>query len=395
MRLRTLLIIMFLTVSFIPIGIIGGIQGFQSTSLILIGLIVVVTFAVSLIIAYLLTRPLERLTGKIDAISKGKLDVKLENSEIYEINKLTTSLDRVMASLKLAIHKVGLKKGEVEETAKEKTFAVEKYRDLLDNITGWAWEVDDKMAFTFCSNNVSEVLGYTSKEIIGKKLFDFTSPEEAKKVKATFSQASDQKAPIKNLEIWIFRKDGDKICIVMNGVPFFDDEGMLIGYRGIDINITGQKQSEEKTQKLETELTNLRNQITDLLNERKNSKTKMKGKRKPKKTTLSKNLEEKWSEHEFDSVFIFDEHANILDCNENMYKKLGYTKGEMLSLNVADFDALETKDDILDKINNVKKAGSLSFKTIHKRKDGSAVLVYENMLYLKDKNMFKCIVRQD
>jgi len=386
---------MFLTVSVIPIGIIGGIQGFQSTSLMLIGLIVVVTFAVSLIMAYLLTRPLERLTGKIDAISKGKLDVKLENSEIYEINKLTASLDRVMASLKLAVHKVGLKKGEVEETVKEKTFAVEKYRDLLDNITGWAWEVNEKMAFTFCSNNVSEVLGYTSEEMIGKNLFDFMPPEEAKKAKVAFSQTSDQKAPIKNLETWIFRKDGDKVCMVMSGVPFFDDEGMLIGYRGIDIDITEQKRSEGKVQELETELTDLRNQITDLLNEQRNNKTKTKGKRKLKKTVSSKKLEEKWSEHEFDSVFIFDENANILDCNENMYKKLGYTKGEMLSLNVTDFDALESKEDILDKIRNVKKAGSLSFKTIHKRKDGSAVLVYENMLYLKDKNMFKCIVRQD
>ena len=115
---------MFLTVSVIPIGIIGGIQGFQSASLMLIGLIVMVTFIVSLIMAYLLTRPLERLTGKIDAISKGKLDVKLENSEIYEINKLTASLDRVMASLKLAVHKVGLKRGEIEETVKERTSAV-------------------------------------------------------------------------------------------------------------------------------------------------------------------------------------------------------------------------------------------------------------------------------
>jgi len=386
---------MFLTVSVIPIGIIGGIQGFQSASLMLIGLIVVVTFVVSLIMAYLLTRPLERLTGKIDAISKGKLDVKLENSEIYEINKLTASLDRVMVSLKLAVHKVGLKKGEIEETVKEKTSAVEKYRDLLDNITGWAWEVNEKMAFTFCSNNVSEVLGYTSEEMIGKNLFDFMPPGEAKKAKAAFSQVCDQKAAVKNLETWNFRKDSDKVCMVMSGVPFFDDEGMLIGYRGIDIDITEQKRSEEKVQELETELTDLRNQITGLLNEQKNNKTKTKGKRKPKKIATSKRLEEKWSEHEFDSVFIFDEDANILDCNENMYKKLGYTKGEMLSLNVTDFDALESKEDILDKICNVKKVGSLSFKTIHKRKDGSAVLVYENMLYLKDKNMFKCIVRQD
>ncbi len=106
-------------------------------------------------------------------------------------------------------------------------------------------------------------------------------------------------------------------------------------------------------------------------------------------------MEEKWSEHEFDSVFILDSDANVIDCNENMYKRLGYTKSEMLSLNMADFDALESKQDLIKKINDAKKKGTTSFKTIHKRKDGSAILVYENLQYLKDKNEFKCIVRED
>ncbi len=387
--------IMFLTVSLIPIGIIGGIQGFQSTSLMLIGLIEIVTFAVSLVMAYFITRPLERLTGKIDAISKGKLEERLEKSEIYEVNKLTASLDRVMASLKLAIHKVGIKKGEIEATAKQRTFAEEKYHDLVDAITGWAWEVNEKMTITFCSTNVAEVLGYAPDDMIGKNFFDMMPPEEAKKAKAAFSQAHDKKSPIGNLELWNYQKNGQKACMAVNAVPVFDDDGMLQGYRGIDIDITEQKHAEGKINTLETELNDLRNQITDLLNERKTTGLRSKGKRKQKNLKTRGNLEQKWSEHEFDSVFLFDEHANILDCNENMHKKLGYTKGEMLSLNVTDFDALESKQDILDKIHNVKKSGPLSFKTIHKRKDGSAVLVHENIFYLKDKNTFKCIVRQE
>jgi hypothetical protein len=62
---------------------------------------------------------------------------------------------------------------------------------------------------------------------------------------------------------------------------------------------------------------------------------------------------------------------------------------------MADFDALESKEEIINKINEIKKTGSLSFKTIHKKKDGSAILVHENLQYLKDKNEFKAIVRED
>ena len=78
-----------------------------------------------------------------------------------------------------------------------------------------------------------------------------------------------------------------------------------------------------------------------------------------------------------------------------MYNMLGYTKDEMLSLNISDFDALESKEDIIGKINKIKNDGPMVFKTIHKRKDGSSVLVEQNIQYLPDQNKFKCIVRQD
>lgn len=109
----------------------------------------------------------------------------------------------------------------------------------------------------------------------------------------------------------------------------------------------------------------------------------------------TKQIDEKWSEHEFDSVIICDEKANILDCNKNMYERLGYTKSEILSLNMADIDALESTKEIINKIKKAKEIGSITFKTIHKRKDGSAILVLENLQYLKDKKQFKSIVRED
>jgi PAS domain S-box-containing protein len=369
----------------IPIGIIGGIQGLQSKSIMLIGLIAVVTFVTSIIVSYLISRSIENLTKNIDEISRGKLDVELEKSEIYEVNKLTDSLNRVMASLKLAIHKVGVKKGEIFERSAESV--KEKYNDLLNSITGWTWETDKKGVYTFCSKNVADTLGYQPEEVIGKSIFDFMSSEEVKNTKQIFDESIKNKLPIKNLENWHISKNGKKICIVTNGVPFFDETGNLCGYRGIDIDITANKEVEEKIKTLNAELTDLKKEITQLLNRQK----------------LNKNigelaegkLEDKWSEHEFDSVFLFDENANILDCNENVHKKLGYTKSEMLSLNMADFDALESKEDIINKINDAKKVGNITFKTIHKRKDGSAILVHENVQYLKDKNVFKCIVRED
>jgi len=376
-----------LAISSIPIGIIGGIEGFQA-SIVLIGLIFLVTFFVSLAISYLITRPIEKLTENIDKISKGKLDVNIEGSEISEINNLTNSLNRVMISLKLAINKVGVKKAEIfEEAVKAKESVEQKNQDILNSIVGWAWETDSKGNYTFCSENINKLLGYSADEIIGKSAFDFIIPEDVKKAKSVFYDVSKTKKGIHNLENWMIKKNGEKLCMLTNAKPFFDDDGNLIGYRGVDTDITNQKIMEKNIKNLNKEISEIKAEMTGLLNKRDKVVSKI---------DIENNFsDEKWTEHEFDSVFILDENANILDCNENMYKRLGYTKSEILSLNMADFDALESKNDIKEKINEAKRNGVCSFKSIHKRKDGSAVLVYENMQYVKNKKSFKCIVRED
>jgi len=382
---------MCLAVSLIPVGIIGGIKGFQFTSLMLIVLILFVTFIVSLAISYLITKPIERLTQNIDEISKGKLDTNLEYNEIHEINKLTDSLNRVMASLKLAIHKVGVKKGEIfQDALRTKETYEKKQEDFINSIHGWAWETDEKGVFTFCSESISKWLDYNCEEIVGTSLFNLVSSEDVKKLKNIFNDAIKNKKPFTNFECINITKKGENTFALLNGCPFFNESGDIIGFRGVINDITALKQSQNKIKNLNTQLSDLKSELNKFLNEK-----YMKPKKKQDKKDIKEKLDEKWSEHEFDSIFIFNENADILDCNDNMYKKLGYTKSEMLSLNIADFDALESKKDILEKVKKAKKEGSISFKTIHKRKDGSAVLVHENMQYLKDKNTFKCVVRED
>ena len=384
---------MCLAISTIPIGIIGGIEGFQS-SFLLIGLIFLVTFVVSIMISYLITRPLEKLTDNIIQISKGKLDVTLASSEIHEINNLTDSLNRIMASLKLAIHKVGVKKGEIfEDEIKTVDGSINKQKDIIDSISGWAWEIDLKGNYTFCSENVSKFLGYTPEEIIGKNFFDLMIPEDAKQSLQKFNHAVETKDSLDNFENWIENKNGEKICIRTNGVPLFNESGNITGYRGINTDITNEKEAEKKIEELNTKLSDLKAEINQLSNNRKTE-----GEEKniePGKEDEEKQLDKKSEEQKIDYIFIFDENANVLACTDSMYKKLGYSKDEILTLNMSDFDALESKQDLKEKIDQAKKNGNFSFKTMHKRKDGSTFLVYENFHYIKDKNAFKCIVREN
>ncbi len=385
MRLKVLLIMMCLTISMIPVGIIGGFVNFEIATAFL-GLIVVVTFVVALVMTYFISRPLEKLTKGIKEISKGNLDVELEKSEIYEINNLTESLNRVMTSLKLAIQKVGVKKGEIfEETLKAKEVAEEKYQDLLNNIDEWAWETDVKGVYIACSAKVAETLGYTAEEIIGKSVFELMPSEEAKKVEAVFKDASKKQEPIHKLENYYIHKDGSKVCVFTNAVPVFDKEGNFKGYRGVHKNISTHIQSELKIEELiqkNKRLREMRIKSPHMFKEEYGIGEKL-------------TITEKQSKDEFDYMFLFDEKANIVECSENIDKKLGYNKVEMLHLNLSDFDLMENKDDIEKKIKQIKKQGHVRLKTIHKRKNGSSVLVTEKIKYIKDKHMFQCTVKED
>ena len=122
--------------------------------------------------------------------------------------------------------------------------------DIIFSAADWVWEVDEKGRYVFSSQKGSELLGYPHSEIIGKSPFDFMAPQEAGRVSALFSALFAAKAPIRDLENWNLKKNGERVCILTNGVPILDAEGRLLGYRGIDKDITDRKGSEERIQRL-------------------------------------------------------------------------------------------------------------------------------------------------
>ena len=129
-----------------------------------------------------------------------------------------------------------------EEALRERE---EKLRDITYSMTDWVWEVDAHGTFIYSSQKSIDLLGEFREEVIGKTPFDFMPPDEAKRVSAIFSEIAEKKAPIKDLENWNVRKNGERICLLTNGVPVLDQDGNLKGYRGVDRDITAQKMHEE------------------------------------------------------------------------------------------------------------------------------------------------------
>ena len=122
----------------------------------------------------------------------------------------------------------------------------ERFRALVESTSDFIWEVDRKVRYTYASPKVKEILGYTPSEMIGKAPFDFM-PESIKgQIMEQFSVIAENKRHFQNLENVNFRKDGTRVVLETSGVPFFDNQGELAGYRGIDRDITIRKLNEEQ-----------------------------------------------------------------------------------------------------------------------------------------------------
>jgi PAS domain S-box-containing protein len=376
---------MCLAISLIPIAMISGIQGFQIATAFL-GLILIITLMVGYVISFFISQPLVTLTRNINEISKGNLDVELPKSEIYEINNLTASLDRVMASLKLAIHKVGLKKEEIfEEVVKAKEQAEKKFENVLKKIDGWIWETDEHGICTICSTKVTEALGYTPEQIIGKEVFLFLPGEDAKLLKDIITNMKQTKADTANKVdlCWSYYDDKHPVWVRSYLIPIYDETGNYKGLRCFSRDVTEVHVAQEEIQVLTRKIESLDKNLRALQTER------MKPRVEPG-PILDVPLEQ-----EFDYMFIFDEDANIVDCTSDIQKKLGYNKQEMLTLNFSNVACLESDEEIKANLDEVKKQGTLQVKTMHKKKDGSSVFVNEHIKYLKDRNMFICMVKED
>jgi PAS domain S-box-containing protein len=130
----------------------------------------------------------------------------------------------------------------------------QRFHDIIDASADWIWEVDARARYTFVSSSVTNLLGYTPAEILGKTPFDLMLPEEAERVRLIFAEIAAKGLPFRNLDNINVHKDGSLRHVLTNGMPIRDDQGQVIGYRGLDMDATERIQAEmalrEQTEEL-------------------------------------------------------------------------------------------------------------------------------------------------
>ena len=157
-----------------------------------------------------------------------------------------------------ALIRVNYERAQVEDMLKEST---NRYRSLVETTQDFIWEVSADGIYTYCSPQTLDMLGYRPEELLGKTPFELMPPHEAERVKEIFIDFVVRQVSFKELENINLSKEGVDVVLETSGVPFFSESGELLGYRGIDRDITERKRAEAALEHLATHDT-----LTGLIN---------------------------------------------------------------------------------------------------------------------------------
>jgi PAS domain S-box-containing protein len=247
--------------------------------------IVAVVVAVSLLFALVITARLHRIiSGPIRHLAdvakhvsvNREYEVRASKSSRDEVGFLVDQFNEMLAQIHerdLALQK---SREVLEERVRERTRDLEndiagrnwaeqklrasekRFLDVALSSADWIWEVDRDGKYTYASGRVKQLLGYEPEEIIGKSPFDLMPADEADRIGKIFTALAAVKAPIQELENWNLTKDGRRVCLLTSGVPMLDETGTLLGYRGLDKDITDRKRAQERQRKLQQQLEHAR-----------------------------------------------------------------------------------------------------------------------------------------
>jgi PAS domain S-box-containing protein len=190
-----------------------------------------------------------------------------------------------------------------------------------------------------------DIFGYTREEMLGEYPLDYIVPEPARPLvrdvigKLLAGQEAGYSADGNNI-----CKDGSVITCQWHNMPLKDDQGQVFAVLSMAVDITEQKRVlEERSTVLQTAM---------------------------------------------DGFWIVDSTGRLLDVNDAYCEMTGYTRDELLEMNISDVEDIESAEDTATHIQQIIADGSGRFETRHRCKDGRIIEMEVSSRYMADTKRF-------
>lgn len=212
----------------------------------------------------------------------------------------------------------------------------EKFRSLVEDTTDWVWEVDNKGCFTYSNSSVEDILGYSAGQVMRRTPWDYMLSEEIKESKIFFQESVEKKRPFRNLVNQYIHRDGGTIILEASGRPILDDQGLVLGYRGVCRDITQRMIADQILRESEARYRTL-------------------------------------VETSPDGILLTNIDGEIILANKRAFDMMGYkTENELLGKSVYDLFYPEERSDAVEKFDSALIKGGFDFQEfLILQKDGT------------------------
>ncbi|MGH8105807.1 MAG: EAL domain-containing protein, partial [Arenimonas sp.] len=126
----------------------------------------------------------------------------------------------------------------------------ERFRAIVETTEDWIWERDLDGRYVYCNDNVFKLLGQKPSDLIGKNAMDLMIEEDWQAVSAALPGLIADKLGWTGWVLSWRHLDVSIRLLESTAQPLLDENGQMVGYRGIDRDVTLRMQQASKIQQL-------------------------------------------------------------------------------------------------------------------------------------------------
>ncbi len=196
-------------------------------------------------------------------------------------------------------------------------------------------DLDDRIQYA--NGRMTQMCGFEREEMIGRLAYEVFLPrDEWPTLRGRNARRAAGHSDVYEMELR--RADGERVWVLIHATPLRDASGEVVGTIGAQLDITRRKQAEIALQNSEKQLRGV-------------------------------------FEHAVDGLAVHDFEGNLLEVNAQFCDSLGYSRSEMVSMNVRDFELNFEGGSVAPKWESLREGGRATVEGRLKKRDGTMLSV--------------------
>jgi PAS domain S-box-containing protein len=174
----------------------------------------------------------------IEALQRGAWDYVLKDN----LRRLPAAVDRAL--------RMAQERRERAEAQQALAQSEERFRSIVENSQDWIVEVDADFAITYSNPASEEVLGLAPEALVGTRLLSYLADESVREVNERLGRYVESHHGWSRWRLRWCHADGGFRILESSGMPLYGENGELVGYRGVNHDLTVVLEQKEKIQQL-------------------------------------------------------------------------------------------------------------------------------------------------